>query len=70
MNVFELKTVETIKLSDSQLWRQTFHNMKLTFKGASIIHTLMGIRIVLQKNSRKETQSQEIQSGQENARHG
>ena len=30
----------------------------------------MGIRIVLQKNSRKETQSQEIQSGQENARHG
>ena len=44
--------------------------MKLTFKGASIIHSLMGIRIVLQKNSRKETQSQEIQSGQENARHG
>lgn len=44
--------------------------MKLTFQGASIIHTLMGIRIVLQKNSRKETQSQEIQSGQENAHHG
>ena len=30
----------------------------------------MSLRIVLQPNSPKETQSQEIQTGQENARHG
>ena len=33
-------------------------------KIASITHTLMSIRTVLQPNSPKETQSQEIQKGQ------
>ena len=38
-------------------------------KIASIIHTLMSIRAVLQPNSPKETQSQEIHNGQGKAYH-
>ena len=38
-------------------------------KIASIIHTLMSICAVLQPNSPKETQSQEIHNGQEKAYH-
>ena len=36
---------------------------------ASITHTLMSIRVVLQPNSPKQTQSQEIQNGQRKAYH-
>ena len=44
--------------------------MKLKcLKIASITHTLMSIRIMLQPNSPKETQSQEIQNEQGKAYH-